>query len=146
MRTGRALGEFPFVAEEVLEEVVAPLGRRLGPNNFQAAGDRVTSLAGAELALPTEALLLDAGRFGLRTYVCGFAGAVGFAKRVPTGNQRDGFFVVHGHAAERFADISGRRDGIRFAIRSFRIYIDQTHLHGTKRILKITVAGVALVS
>ncbi len=29
MRAGRALGQFPFVAEQVLEEVVAPLRRRL---------------------------------------------------------------------------------------------------------------------
>ena len=65
MRTGRALRQFPFVAEQVLEEVVAPLRGRGGPGDFQAAGDRVGAFARAEAVLPAEALLLEAGRFGL---------------------------------------------------------------------------------
>src|SRR5208283_4311261 len=48
MRAGRTLGEFPFVAEQVLEEAVAPLGWGRGPDDFQAAGDRVITLAGAK--------------------------------------------------------------------------------------------------
>src|SRR6202023_1666132 len=74
------------------------------------------------------------------------ASAVGFAEAVTPGNQRDRLFVVHRHTAERFANILGRREGIRLAVRPFRIDVDQTHLHGGERILKITVAGVALVS
>src|SRR5215510_1384908 len=65
IRTGRALRQFPFVAEQVLEVVVAPLRGRGGPGNLQAAGDRVTALARAEAALPAESLLLDAGGFGI---------------------------------------------------------------------------------
>ncbi len=72
MRTGRALGQFPFVAEQVLEEVVAPLRWRRGPDDFQAAADRVTPFARAKFALPAEALLLDAGGFRLwADYVLG---------------------------------------------------------------------------
>jgi hypothetical protein len=66
MRAGRALGQFPFVAEQVLEEVVAPLRGRGGPGDFQAAGDRVAAFAGAKAVLPAQALLLEAGRFRLR--------------------------------------------------------------------------------
>src|SRR5262249_56964444 len=62
MRTGRALRQLPLVAEQVLEEAVAPLGRRRGPGDFEAAGDGIVALAGAEAALPAEALLLDVGR------------------------------------------------------------------------------------
>src|SRR5437870_10876104 len=65
MRTGRTLRQLPFVAEQVREEVVAPLRRRRGPNDFQAAADRVTAFARAKFALPSEALLLDAGGFRL---------------------------------------------------------------------------------
>jgi len=36
--------------------------------------------------------------------------------------------------------------GIRFAVRSFRIYVDQAHLHGAQRILKIAVATISLVT
>ncbi len=63
---GRALGQLPFVAEQVLEEAVAPLRRRRGPGDFRAAGDRVCAFAGAEAALPAEALLLDGRRLPAR--------------------------------------------------------------------------------
>src|SRR6476469_8445853 len=65
MRTGRALGQFPFEAEQVLEEVVAPLRRRLGPGEFDAAGDGVTGPARAIFSGPAEALLLDVAAFRL---------------------------------------------------------------------------------
>src|SRR5689334_13075696 len=80
MRAGRALGQFPFIAEQVCEEIVAPLRRRRAPGNLQAAGDRVLALAGAELAAPAEALLLDAGAFRLRAHQLCIAGAVGLAE------------------------------------------------------------------
>src|SRR5712691_8654397 len=48
MRAGRALRQFPFVAEQVLEVVVSSLRWRGGPRDFQAAGDRVTDFAPAE--------------------------------------------------------------------------------------------------
>src|SRR5580700_12294162 len=145
MRTGRALREFPFVAEQVGEEVVAPLRRCRGPNDFQAAADRVTAFARLEFALPAEALLLDAGRFGPCADECRIAGAVGLAEAVTAGNERNGLLVIHRHAGESLSDIPCRGNRIRLSIRSFRIHIDQTHLHGSERILKITVAAVALV-
>src|SRR5271168_2215564 len=146
MRTGRALGQFPFVAEEVREEVVAPPGWRLGPDDFQAAADRVIAFAAAIGVLPAEPLLLDGSAFGLGADVLARIGsAVSLAERVSAGNERDGLLVVHGHALERLADVPRRGDRIRLAVRPFRIHIDQTHLHSAERILEITVAGVALV-
>ena len=62
MRAGRALRQLPVVAEQVLEEVVAPLRRRGGPGDFQAAGDGVAAQARAEAARPAEALRLDASQ------------------------------------------------------------------------------------
>src|SRR6202162_5944332 len=82
VRTGWALRQLPFIAEQVAEEVVAPLRRRTAPGNFQAAGDRVTTFAGAKAALPAEALLLDAGSFRLRAHQCGFGRTGGFAESV----------------------------------------------------------------
>src|SRR5215469_8429313 len=41
MSASRTLRQLPFILEEVLEVVVAPLGRRLRPGNFRAAGDGV---------------------------------------------------------------------------------------------------------
>src|SRR5271169_3332684 len=146
MRTGRALGQFPFVAEEVREEVVAPPGWRLGPDDFQAAADRVIAFAAAIGVLPAEPLLLDGGAFGLRADILARIGsAVGLAEGVSAGNERNGLLVVHGHARERLANIPRRTERIRLAVRPFRIHVDQTHLNGAQRILKLTVAAVALV-
>jgi len=61
------LVQLPFVVEQVLEETVAPLGRRLRPGDFRAAGDGVGSETGAKFALPAEALIFERGAFRLRT-------------------------------------------------------------------------------
>src|SRR5882672_20486 len=145
MRTGRALGQFPFVAEQVPEEVVAPLRWRRAPGDFEAAGDRISPFAGAKTALPAEALLLDAGAFRLRTHQGRVAGAVGFTEGVAASNQCDGLLVVHRHTTERFTNIHGGREGIRLAVWPFRIDVDQPHLHGAERVLQIALAGVAFV-
>ena len=63
------------------------------------------------------------------------------AEGVTASDQRDGFFVVHGHAGEGFADIVGRGDRIRIAIRSFWIHVDQTHLHRAEWILEESLIG-----
>ncbi len=142
---GRALGQLPFIAEEVLEEVVAPPGRRRRPGDLDAAADRVAALARAEAALPAETLLLDAGGFGLGTHEGRIAGAMGLAEAVTAGDERHGLLVVHRHAREGLADVPRRGDRIGLAVRPFRVDVDQAHLHGGQRIREITVAAVALV-
>src|SRR5688572_30053694 len=82
VRAGGALGQLPLVAEQVPEKVVAPLRRRCAPGDFDAAGDRVGALARAELVLPAEALLRDAGCLRFRADIRCRPGAMGLAKRV----------------------------------------------------------------
>src|SRR4029078_7654110 len=94
VRAGRALRELPLVAEQELEEVVAPPGRRGGPGDLQARRDRVGALAGAEPRLPTQALLLERRTLGLRADQVGVAGTVRLAERVAAGDERDGLLVV----------------------------------------------------
>src|SRR6185437_1424081 len=65
--TGRTLGQFPLVAEQVVEEAVAPFRWAVAPDHLDAAGDRVTCLARAIFAGPSEPLLLDVAAFGLGT-------------------------------------------------------------------------------
>ena len=98
-------GQLPFVAEQVLEEVVAPLGRRSGPRDFEAAADGVFANAGAEAALPAQSLLLDRSGFGFRANMGGRRCAVRLAEGVAAGNQRHGLFVIHRHARKGFADV-----------------------------------------
>src|SRR5258705_7607719 len=144
-RTGRALRQLPFVFEQVLEKEVAPLRRRLRPGNFRTAGNGVGAEALAMLALPAEALVLNGTAFRRWTDQRRIARAVGLAEAVAAGNQRDGLLVVHRHAEERFADVLGLRDRIRIAVRSFRIHVDEPHLHRAERILKLAFAAVAFV-
>src|ERR1017187_7024679 len=146
MRPGRTLRQFPFIAEQVGEEVVAPLRRCRGPNDFQAATDGVITKTFAKVILPSEALILDVGTFWFGAYILsGNAGTVGFAEGVAAGNERNGLLVIHRHAGESLPDIACRGKRIRLSIRPFRVHIDQAHLHRSERIRKITIAAVALV-
>ena len=83
--TGWALGQLPIVFMEILDEVVVPLHRVIGPGPFQAAGEGVATFAAAVAVLPAEALLLHSGplRFGADTVIRG--GAMRFAEGVSAG-------------------------------------------------------------
>ena len=146
LRAGRALRELPLVAEERVEVAVVPLDGVRGPRALETACCRVHALAGAEAILPAESHLFDRGALGLRTHERGVARAVHLAERVAAGDERDGLFVVHRHAAERLANVARARHRIGLAVRAFRIHIDETHLHRGERILELAVAGVALVA
>src|SRR5450432_1994787 len=47
-RTGRALRQFPFVSEQVVQVVVVPLGWLCGPCTLQTAGDGVNAFANSK--------------------------------------------------------------------------------------------------
>src|SRR6185312_13358939 len=146
VRTGRALSQFPVVFEQVVEKVVAPLRRRGGPGDFQAAADGVSAKTLTEFVLPSQALVLNVGTFWFGAYiVSGDGSAVGLAEGMPAGNQRHSFFVVHGHALEGFANVPAGGNGIGLSIGPFRVHVNQTHLHRSQRIRKVTIAAVALV-
>src|SRR5262245_8151757 len=95
LRASRALRQLPLVLEQVLEEEIAPLRRRLRPGDFRTAGDGVAPDARVVLALPAEALILKRAAFRLRSDQRRIAGAVGLAEAVAPGNERDGLLVVH---------------------------------------------------
>ena len=146
VRAGRALGQLPLVAEQVLEEAVAPLGRRVGPRDLEPAADGVGALAGAVAALPAEALRLEGGRLGFGTDVGRRSRAVGLAERVSAGDERHRLLVVHRHAAERLSNVLRRGQRIRVAVRPLRVHVDEAHLNGRERILEVPVTAVALVA
>src|SRR5580658_6305815 len=143
---GRAAGQLPLVAEQIVEVVVVPAGGMGGPCTLEPTGYGIDTLAAAEGILPAETLLLDRCALRFRSDIFGGVGcAVGLAEGVSAGDQRDGFLVVHGHAREGFTDIAGRSERIRLAVRSLRIHVDQAHLNGGEWILEVAVAAVTLV-
>ena len=137
---GRRLLQLPLEAEQVLEELVAPQRRGLGPGDLQAGGDGVGALAAAMAVGPAQPLQLEVGRFGLDADVLGAGRAVGLAEGVAAGDQGHGLLVVHRHAAEGIADVLGRQQRVGIAVRAFRVHVDQAHLHRGQRVLQ--VAGV----
>ena len=144
--TGGALAQLPVVAEQVVEEAVVPLDRVVRPGTFETARDGVVALAGSVAVLPAQALLCERRPFRLVTDVLvGIGRTVGLAERVAAGDQRDGLLVVHRHAAERLADVTGRCHRVGVAVRALRVHVDETHLHRAERVGELAVAAVALV-
>src|ERR1043166_4979241 len=146
LRPGRALYQLPFIFEQVLEEVVAPLRGCLRPCDFRASGNGVGADTGAMFALPDETLILERTSFRCRSHQRWVSGAVRLAEGMPAGDQRDGFLVVHRHAEEGFANIPRRGDRIGIAVRTFRIDVDETHLHRAERLCELALATVTFVA
>ena len=65
---------------------------------------------------------------------------------MPAGDECDRLFVVHGHPGECLADVVGGGLRIGLAVGSLGIHVDQSHLHGGKRLVELSVAGVPLVA
>ena len=146
LRAGGARRQLPLVLVQVVQEAVVPLRRVVRPGALEPAGDRVGALAGAEGVPPAQALCLDRAALGLRTDVLRAGGAVALAEGVAADDERHRLLVVHRHAGEGLADVPGRRQRIRVAVRPLRVHVDQAHLHGAERTLELSVAAVALVA
>ena len=139
LRAGRALGELPFVAEQVVEEVVAPLGRCLRPNSLpEARFPSGRRLCPCQTYSSSQGPALRGWRpSGFRAHQFRVASAVSLTEGVTAGNQRHGFFVVHGHAAEGFANIClAAASGLGLPLGPSGIHCGRSgpHLHGGQRI------------
>ncbi|CAG9942539.1 unnamed protein product [Clonostachys rosea f. rosea IK726] len=134
--TARALDELPLIAEQVLEEVVAPPGGSLGPDNLQTRCDGIGTLSGLVAVLPAQTVLLDGSTLGFGADMAVGSGAVRLAKGVTTSNQGDGLLVVHGHAGKRLADVVGGSDGVGVGVGAAGIDVDQTHVGGSQGLLE----------
>src|SRR3984957_17468468 len=144
--SGWALSQLPVEVEQVLEEVVAPLGRRRGPCDFKAAADRIGTVAFAEFVLPAKTLVLNIGALRFVAYILSRnARAVSFAEGVADGDQSDRFFVVHRHTPKCFANIPAGRNRISLSVRSFGLHIDQSHLDRAEWLGETAMTAVALV-
>ena len=146
LRTGRALRQIPVVLVEIVQVAVVPLRRLVGPGALEPARQRVGAVAGAVAVLPAKTLVFDGTALWLRSEVLGIDGAMGLADRVPADDQGHRLLVVHRHPTERLADVPRRGEGARVAIRTFRVDVDQSHLHRAERTGELPVAGVALVA
>ena len=83
------------------------------------------------------------GRLGAN--LVGGQATMGLADGMATACECRGFLVIHGHAAERLADIMGRGQRVGIAVRTFRVDIDQAHLHRGQRFFQFALLVVALI-
>ncbi len=126
-----ALLQCPIEVVEVVEILAVPLDGVGGPGAFEAGGDGVFGVAFALGVLPAEALLLDGCAFGLRADVgAGVVCAVAFAEGVSACDEREGFFVIHRHATEGFADVVCGGERVGLTVGAFGVDVDEAHLDG----------------
>ena len=141
-----ALAQLPLEPKEVLKVIVGPFCGRVCPNAFQSTGNGVWTRSGSKAVFPTGSLLGNGRSSWLGTDVLTrVSRTVRLSKRVSACNQRHSLLVVHGHAAERLADIVGRSEWVGIAIGAFWVHINQSHLDSTQRILQFTFSFVTLV-
>ena len=137
------LCQFPLIAEQHVEIAVVPDGRVRRPCTFQTGCDCVVAFAGLERAHPTQTLLGDACGFRLGADKCGVARTVALTECVTACDQRNCFFIVHRHTAERVTDVVGCGLRIGVTVRTFRVHIDQAHLNSGQRVFQIAFTGIA---
>mmetsp|Transcript_16306 Transcript_16306/g.51029 ORF Transcript_16306/g.51029 Transcript_16306/m.51029 type:complete len:304 (+) Transcript_16306:1044-1955(+) len=143
--TGRTLGQLPLVLEQVVKVAVVPLGRVVRPRTLEAARNGILANAGAVLAQPAKALRLDWRSLWLGSDEVGVARAVRLAKGVPAGNESHRLLIVHGHATERLTNVTGGSKWVRLTVGSLGVDVDESHLHGSQRVLQLPIARVPLV-
>src|ERR1039458_5471295 len=145
--SGRALGQFPLIAKKIDEKVVAPFGWRWGPGNFKAAADGSVAIPAAKIVLPAQALFFNTGALRLATDILHRVGcAMSLSEGVTAGDKGNCLLVIHRHASECFADVARGRNGVRIAVWTLGVHVDEAHLNCAKRIFELAVALVALVS
>ena len=142
----RTFGLFPVKAEQSVEIAVVPSGWRRRPGTFQPAGDGVNTLTGAKGVLPAQTHFLDSRAFRLAPDQRRIARAMAFAESMAPGNQRHGFFVIHRHPGKSFPDVMGRSQGVWVAVRTFRVHVNQAHLHGGQRVLQHAIPRIARIA
>ena len=146
-RPRRTLRQLPLIRKQVREIPVRPRRRTVRPRPFQPARDRVTRVARAIAVLPAQPLLFKRRPFRLRPHVAlRRRRAMRLPKRVPPGDQCHRLLIVHRHPRKRLANVPRRRQRIRPPVRTFRIHINQSHLHRRQRIRQMPIPTVALVS
>ena len=142
----RALGQLPVVTEQQVEITHVEFGRVGGPGALDAGSNGIGGLALHVGIDPAEALIL---------YVCGFrlwpkririAVTVRFTHGVATGGQCSGFFVVHGHTGEGFANLLAGLERIGIAVYPLRVHVNQAHLNRGQRVFHGVWLVYALVA
>ena len=141
--TGGTLRLFPLVVVQGFEVAVVPLGWRGCPRAFETTRDGVVGVARPHRVVPAETHLLEGCALWLGADVLArVTGAVRLAERVSSDDECRGLFVVHGHAAERLANVACRTENIGVAGRAFWVDVDETHLNCGKWILEVAFTFV----
>ena len=112
----------------------------VSPCDFKAACNRIISFTEPKCIFPTQALFFNALQLQAQVlHICQHRRHHGFCQSVSACNKRNGFFIIHCHTAKGSRISLAAAIGSGFPVRSFRIHIYQSHLHGCKRIFEFAV-------
>jgi len=136
---------FPFVAEQVPEEVVAPLRWRAGPGDFEPLLI-VSPPCLCQSGSSSRGLAPRCRQLPVRTHQCRIAGTVGLAEGVTASDESNvsSSFIAMRAKVSRISRAAAIGSGLPF--RAFRIDVNQAHLHGTERIFRDPGRRVAFVT
>ena len=142
----RALGQLPFVSKEVFQVFVTPLDGGIRPGTLQPAGNGVGTFTCAKITLPAHALLLDRCSCRFRFQVLSIAGrTVGLPEGMPSGNQRNGLVVIHGHPSECLTDVMGGSHRIRVCVGSFGVHVNEPHMGSPHLLFELSAFAVPVL-
>ena len=68
-----------------------------------------------------------------------------FAYGMATGGQGNGFLVIHRHTGKGHANVMGSLEGIRLAVDSFGIDVDEAHHDSGQRVFEIPFTRIAAI-
>ena len=123
-----------------------PTGWCWGPCTFKPTGNCVTGVTGTKTVFPPKSLLLNWCAFrGWSEMICGCC-TVRLSKSMATRDECYCFFIIHCHAIKSFSDVDCCCQRIWFAIWTFWIHIDKSHLYCGKRIFKLPFTPVPRIS
>ena len=123
----------PLVLKERLKVGVIPCRWSWCPSTFEAARNSFCAISLAIGVLPTKTHLFDRRTFWFCTNIFSWiCRTMCFTECMSTGNECNGLFIIHSHTSKCFANIFCRCKNIRISIWTFRVYINQTHLHCSK--------------
>ena len=144
-RTGGRGRSLPFILEQILKIVVAPLCRRRRPGQFDTARNGIGPVTAAVVARPAETLLLDRRSLGFQAFVRLRSGPVSLSKRVSARDQCNDLFIVHRHAIKGRSDVLSSGHVITACLRTLWIDVDQTHVSCGQRLVQLAISAKTFV-
>ena len=122
----------PIQSQKVFKKIIAPFCWCGGPCSFKSTGNSITSITGAKSIFPARLCSsIPAAAGSLPTYLPGSAAPCVLPNVCPPAINAQ--FLHHSlPCGQKFPGYHGQQQWIRISVRSFRVYINQSHLNSSQ--------------